>query len=31
VVPPSSTPEAREAWERLKGELPFDPRADWGK
>jgi curved DNA-binding protein len=31
VLPPSNAPEAREAWERLKSELPFDPRADWGE
>jgi curved DNA-binding protein len=31
VLPPASTPEAREQYERMKNELNFDPRADWGK
>ena len=29
VVPPAESPAAREAWERMRGELSFDARADW--
>ena len=29
VTPPAQTPEAKEAYERMKRELNFDPRADW--
>ena len=28
VVPPAATPAARELYERMQRELPFDPRAD---
>jgi curved DNA-binding protein len=28
VLPPTDTPQAREFFERMKSELPFDPRAD---
>jgi curved DNA-binding protein len=28
VLPPANTPEARALFERMKRELPFDPRAD---
>jgi curved DNA-binding protein len=28
VLPPADTPEARELYERLQRELPFDPRAE---
>ena len=31
VLPPADTPAAREAYERLRGELPFDPRAGLGR
>jgi len=31
VLPPSTTPEARELYERMQSELQFDPRAGWGK
>jgi curved DNA-binding protein len=29
ITPPAETAQAREAYERLKRELHFDPRADW--
>jgi curved DNA-binding protein len=29
VTPPAGTAQAREVYERLKRELPFDPRAGW--
>lgn len=29
VTPPAGTTQAREVYERLKRELPFDPRAGW--
>ncbi len=29
VMPPAETTHAREVYERLKRELPFDPRAGW--
>ena len=28
VLPPSDTPRARELWEEMARELPFDPRAE---
>jgi curved DNA-binding protein len=28
VLPPADTPEARELYERMQSELPFDPRAE---
>ena len=30
VLPPADTPAARELFERMRSELPFDPRADLG-
>ena len=30
VLPPQDTPEARALYERMKAELPFDPRAELG-
>jgi curved DNA-binding protein len=30
VLPPQNTPEARELYERMQAELPFDPRAELG-
>lgn len=30
VLPPQNTPEAHALYERMKSELPFDPRADLG-
>jgi curved DNA-binding protein len=30
VLPPASTPEAREVYEQMRGKLSFDPRADLG-
>ena len=30
VLPPADTPAARELFERMRRELPFDPRADLG-
>lgn len=30
VLPPQNTPEARALYERMKTELPFDPRAELG-
>jgi curved DNA-binding protein len=29
VIPPAQSTEAREAYERMKRDLPFDPRANW--
>jgi hypothetical protein len=29
VAPAAQTPAAREAYERMKRDLQFDPRADW--
>ncbi len=29
VLPPADTPRARELYERLQRELPFDPRMEW--
>jgi curved DNA-binding protein len=29
VAPPAQTPAAKEAYERMKREFQFDPRADW--
>ncbi len=29
VQPPADTPRARELYEQLQRELPFDPRSDW--
>jgi curved DNA-binding protein len=30
VLPPQNTPEAQALYERMKNELPFDPRAELG-
>jgi curved DNA-binding protein len=29
VTPAAQTPTAKEAYERMKRDLQFDPRADW--
>jgi curved DNA-binding protein len=29
VLPPADSPEARELYERMQRELPFDPRSEW--
>ena len=29
VLPPADSPQARELYERMQRELPFDPRSDW--
>lgn len=31
VLPPADTPQAREFYERMRSELPFDARVEWGK
>ncbi|HWK73386.1 MAG TPA: DnaJ C-terminal domain-containing protein [Povalibacter sp.] len=31
VLPPADTPQARELYEQMQKELPFDPRAELGK
>ena len=29
VLPPADSPQARELYERMQRELPFDPRSEW--
>ena len=31
VLPPADTPQARELYEQMRKELPFDARAELGK